>query len=805
MASTLYPKPGWLGTGSSDYNDLNTRLNGLPDALLKVKGTAPVGEDDPSYGTVPGLTGAGMMSTLPGVGAAAPLAGAGGALLGAAAVPAAIAYGAGKLLAPKWTDEKVQQIKDFLAKNLPKAAKKAESAGSAYLTGIGEAVPASRFLEKKLLPQEILDKIKAVKAANPVASALGTGAGSASLMAAPGMTLVKGAGFLPMVANTAINAAPFAAGTGLDVGAETGSAIEGLKAAALAEGTGTALGAGANLALKGLSRIIPKIKKGVLNASVGSDVGVQTRPLRNVVQGAEGDQIARAERLKEEISALARKSRGTPEDISTEAGKLKTVRKMESDWDTLVDKKFQDFKKNGGSLSDFRDAIYSDPRVKDIVDQNPNMIDKLDQIIDTASRRADVQGIGSARRFVRDRVIDAGRRVGASDDAYLSSELGQVVHDVMDANFVPQELKNTYARDLLLKKILIAEELKIPKVARSGSQTAARLLAHAAMAGAGSIIPGAAAVGIGGIANDLLGEGINKGIGKLATQLYPKLGAMTGEGIARLASSAAPLGARIGGSGLASGMTPPSENDIGALSDQGQLPVAEAPAKIQPIPIPNASPDQPIPAVNAGGLPPVPPPPPAPSPIEQGQQAFAQVQQEAPQKIGKWNANTVNERIHEKYARYVRKYGASISEDDYKAGALQATDNMNPMNPGTWKGMYDDPATAEKYFKDYMALQKIPLDSKTFLGDALNHYHGLVKLGPRLAMGSQNREREANTQLVQALSDITKQPAKTIDERLRTISLDRGLGGQQKKQAIVDMITREGSIDWDTFVKMGLI
>jgi hypothetical protein len=51
---------------------------------------------------------------------------------------------------------------------------------------------------------------------------------------------------------------------------------------------------------------------------------------------------------------------------------------------------------------------------------------------------------------------------------------------------------------------------------------------------------------------------------------------------------------------------------------------------------------------------------------------------------------------------------------------------------------------------------------------------------------------------------MTKQPVKEIDNRLRQIAWSKGRTPEQKKQAVIDMIVKEGGVDVPLLVKMGL-
>ena len=191
-------------------------------------------------GTIPGVSG--LMGGLGG------LAATGAASL---AAPAALAYGVGKVVAPKWTDETVGKIKDFISSKFSPAIQKAEEIGSAHEVGMMEAIPGSRFIEKNVLPQQVNDYLTQIKNQHPLAVTAGKVSGMAGMMAIPGVNAIAGTGIGATLGNAAINAAPYALGTGLDVGATTGDVGKGIGAGLLAEGVGTALPA----AVSGLSKI----------------------------------------------------------------------------------------------------------------------------------------------------------------------------------------------------------------------------------------------------------------------------------------------------------------------------------------------------------------------------------------------------------------------------------------------------------------------------------------------------------------------------------------------------------------------
>jgi len=742
-------------------------------------------------------------------------------------------------LTPKPT-QSVQPLNPQEYKKLPgeswndymqRAAKITERSNQAQDIGMAETIPGSGFI-KSVLPQKVQDSIDQVKADNPAAVTHGHILGTAGQMMIPGINAVKGAGILPMAANAAINMAPYALGAGLNKYGETGDVGEALKQAGISEAGGTALGTGVGLVGKGISKLIPAIRRGIINQSLSGDIELQTKDWKKIVTEiaggkAPGSIINRAGPLKEEIIGLANATAGTPLDISTFAGKENFVNEVNSRWDTQVDQQFNQFKQGGGKISDLRNEIYNNPQIQQTINAHPEMIDNLDKIIDTASQTADIQGIAPARKYLRDDVISLGRRQGASDSTYLEGQLGQGVHDVVDDHFVPPELKATYARDKLVKQILSSEDLKIPKAVQSGSQTAARLLAHAAMTAGGSLIPGIglpiAAVGIGGIVNDLTAGLINKGLGKLATRIVPHLGAMTGAGMATAAGALPGETARLSGlnpvdiSNIA-GPVGPSMPAGSTLSPQAQpapaAPVAPVPPPAPMPVIPQGAPPQSaqmppgsVPIQNAPGpIAPVPIPNAAPqlSPQERAQIQFIQAGQPQP-RMPAFNEKHIQDQLDQMYSLYARQYGSSAySRQDFENSVRNATNNFDPNLPGTWNGMFRDPATAEKLYKGYMGLQKMASVNYDW---ALNHYTRpfFEKSGQYLLGGEQQRtEDQDNAKLVNALAEMTGRTMKEIDSRLKQMAWDPAITHAGREKAITDMIIKEGGVDVPLFKQMGL-
>jgi len=81
---------------------------------------------------------------------------------------------------------------------------------------------------------------------------------------------------------------------------------------------------------------------------------------------------------------------------------------------------------------------------------------------------------------------------------------------------------------------------------------------------------------------------------------------------------------------------------------------------------------------------------------------------------------------------------------------------MNPMNEYSWKRIYADPDVAKKDVRRYLALQKLPMDNKTFFIDALNKYRG-IRVDPLNV--NEDMKRQGRCEMIplfQTLMDINK-------------------------------------------------
>jgi hypothetical protein len=829
MSDTLWPLPKNLKQGSPSIDPASV-VKGTPD-FAKMVATRVAGS--PNYKALAGKEQSfGPAGLLPAAGAAfGPLAAAGGALAGSAAVPLAAAYGIGKLVAPKFTDETVQKLKDLWTSKVSPLINKGEAIGSAYETGMAHSIPGSRFLEKKL-PQETQDYLTQIKNQHPLAATAGQTAGTIGAMALPGANIVKGAGLLGTAANAAINAAPFALGTGLDVGATTGDVKKGVLAGLGSEALGTAV----PTAISGLAKI-PAVSRWLAKLQFGA-AGGRTKDVLGTSRGyaksigASGSAIDTiAEKKSDDLIQQAADLIG--EFGGTRAGK-KRLKGWHHDgweahaklWDNLTDKSL---------ASDDLQAIFND---SDLAQVRARFGDQK-VIQNILERSNEIKGQGwTNSRDVLEKYWVAGndfQHLRPTDPAVLDSAVASAMRDRLDtvadhfaikANETLPEggkipdlhlLKATTPAVKSLSKAGSREAGNIPGHFAGGSDTFARAALQwgpSALAG-GAAAPGAIGdmisnpenipADIGKIAAaSVLGRMLSRGAGRLG-----ELGAGAAAGAVRGAGEVpnAALGRLLGQSGELmapqQGGAMPTGGTLGSsppdqvipqnqMAPQGPQPIqpqmGNAPSGAQPIPNAPAGPPPVEPIQNA---------PAGPSPQEIAQADFQQAGH-PPQKIGKWSEPFVEARIQEKWRRYQRQYG-EVPYEEYKAGALRATQDLDPSLPATWQAMFDDKETGTKLYNGYMNLQKL---TGVDPGAALNFYYPTRMLTASLE--DRRKQDIDNAKLVQALSDMTKQPVKEINHRLSLIAWKKSMNGEQKKQAVLDMIVNEGGIDVPLLVKMGL-
>lgn len=609
--------------------------------------------------------------------------------------------------------------------------------------------------------------------------------------------------WLPTVGRNILNAAGINAPSVIAQGIDTGNWNRALGQGLVSTALGGAVGSVFEKGISAASRAIPAIKRFIQNAALEGNVGIQQKPFKQVVTGIQGGSmpgsiLKRAPELKDDIIDIANATKGTPMDISTEIGKTNFINEMDRKWDTQVDQTFNNFKAQGGKISDLRNEIYADPNVKNLVDAHPELIDNLDSIINTASNKGQNQGIGAARGYLRDQVINFGKRQGASDEAYLSSQLGQSVHDAIDDHFVPDQLKEEYASNLLIKKVLSSEELKIPKVVRSGSQTAARLLTHAVMTGATGAIPGAAAVGIGGIVNDVLGEGLNKVIGKAATAVSPALRGMTGEALAQTAGAIASRVAQATGAVTNAVMAPQTQGQQTAslpapdIADQAGLNVPASDPMKQ----------------SAGTL------------IKSGadtatlQNISDRENTSTPQQVADARAavhpdqNPTFQQMFEKRTYQLWKNDVSPYKLDYPTFLSQMkeiTNDFDPRSENTAKLL------AGKDYKNYLKSYNVALNLQSLgkdLNEAIfgNTLLGTIEGGGSVAKFRQTaaeHDRLVNTIWTAMTGDM--KPPKGADKSGIETRLRQMRSAPDKYKALIDFLETEGQVNFNTLRQYGMM
>jgi hypothetical protein len=614
---------------------------------------------------------------------------------------------------------------------------------------------------------------------------------------------------------------------------------------ALSTGAGAVLGSASEAIANKIPTILQGLKEWGQRRGVGA-AGITTRDLRKALTNGPlgkyaGTTINNAD---DEVNALWTTLK------STGAFGKKSQEKLFGEQGEVWQQLAGGFNDNHVKLTDptYKAGILSDPNIQALMgradigtpEEIQGMADKVIAGIDSGANY-------NAKKKIADELINQGYSKTVSGDVRAKATIAQIVKQNIDdiaGTFTPQldvaGMKYDYHTLKPLFGALQRELTKIP-AAEAGSPTAARLLTKNILMGGGEGGTGALLIGSGqqddnrwskilkyGIGGVLLGGAANKFIprmfNKLGGQAMGRLSDLITPGsiaaMSNVAGTVAPqvatmvgkvppqaIGDAIGGANMpVTGGTPMSDVTYGAPEQPVMPPGAQ--------PIPNApqgsAPTQqamaPAPQGAATQATPAPQGPPPPSPVEQAQTQFTQNTNQQPAKIGKWDAATIDNRIQTMYSRFVRQYGQAISPNQFKQDVLQSTDNLNPMNPGTWKGMYDDAATAEKMYKDYMSLQKLPLDEPAFIPNALNFYspHLFAPSAKSLDVNKQN-EAAAHTTLVQSLADITKRTTKEVEERLMEISRNRGMSPEKKKEAVVDMIVQQGGIDWNTFHKMGLL
>ena len=674
----------------------------------------------------------------------------------------------------------------------------------------GATLGAPEALQKMIGDQAATNTTQMLKDKYGLANTLGqVGGGLASSLALPGageLMAAKGGalaakGIVPFVARQALNAATFAVPTALTQGIATGDpgqTWQDLKQNML---YGTVGGVVVGKLLGGAPKVAKAMEE-VADDMALTSAGINPKILKSVagggVAGKAGSSAERLANLKSEVSDMITKnglgSKADIEDFVNGKGKI---------WDE-VDHAFQN---SGAKPSEYLDEVVNHPDIQKLLaspeygQQVGDYVQKIlgngDSLVDLAKATGQ-SALPDIRKIL---MTDMKNGFKATDvPTQLRGEVAGAIHDVIDGHFVPAELKQEWPALKMLK--LGSERMESTvKGVEPGSPTAPReILARMLGGGEGGAAIGAmqtkdfdpsdpgswANLGINMTLGTVAGSMANKGLARLANHIGGKTAGFL-KGLSNVAGKIAPAGGEALGSKAAEFLGGGHIGQIGAATPL-MGPITSQPPS-NPPDVANA-PAGAVPIANA---------PPQMDPKDQPQVDFNSAGQST-EPVGHWSPTFVNSRIQEMYSRFARQgYANGISLEQFKNHVLQGTNNLDADNPDTWMGMYDNPETAKKMYSDYKALSNLPLNEPkdTFTPSALNHYLRLIPTGKnvgRFTPEDRVREEQANTILVQTLSELLKKTPKEIDTRLRQIAFMH-TNGNAKRQMIMDMIVKEGKVD----------
>ena len=704
------------------------------------------------------------------------------------------------------------------------------------LVGLVESLPGAGFVEKSLSPEAAAALAK-IKSDAPFAVASGKRGGFVAQMAAPGLNLVKGAGFLGDVGNAAINAAPYALGQGLDVGATTGDAGKGVKAGLLTEGLGTALPA----AVSGLSQIpaVSRMLTKMQLAGAGmrtSDAAKNLRQFATHSLGLRGPAVDSY--VADHAVPLEEKLGGLIDQFGYGRAGKEAMRKWNDDGFDAHNAIFEAVTGNHlttdiGKNSDI-DHVLSDP---DLAENALGVFKPAD--IQAAAKEIGDKIDGLSWQQIRSnggggvlgKFIHAGMNpnLEAESPVKLKALVAQAWHNYIDsmadsamtyakqgalgeeaqqaAANVPDllTLKSTYPAIQSIKKVQAREEPGIPTNFAKGSDTFARAATDAVLGGTLGPAGAVASHFIGPIIAKVAGKGLERGTGMLAGAL---------KNASKLPQAAIGRGAAmLGGTGLPEMLsgprmpTGPSDTPVGTEPPQNALMYQGSPT-VNPIPVPPAT-GQPQGPGGAQPIPNAPAQPPAPTPADLQNKASEDFLGDTQNASGHaFSPKLLEQRLQMMYELHQRRLqGFAEPYEQFVQSVKAGTDNFNPDNPATWQGLVDNQAQAEKLYKAHMALKK--MDGPNVISNALNHYtdnlfnSGIGGSG-RLSSSDRMAHDADNEKLISALKGMGVGDTKEIDTRLKQIMWDKGKNPEQKKQAVIEMIVNEGGVDLPKLMQMGL-
>lgn len=761
----------WRNYGK-DFPEVNKNLNGLPDWLVRILGSGK----EKTFGT-PGLApfsplAAGAVSL------AAPAA-------ASLAIPAAAAYGLGKLIAPKKTEEAVKKIKGFAEKTLNKAS----ALGSAYETGMAESIPGAKFAKKLLLKPEHQKYLEEIKAQHPLAAKAGTVGGTVGMMALPGAAIAKGGSLAAVAANAALNAAPIALGTGLDVGSETGSIGKGITAGLLSQGLGTL----APVGITALTRI-PGVQTALARLQ-SSAAGIRPRDIFKVLKG-------RAKQLRmSPTQADAYMMKKAPDLITKVADKVdefgygpagkRAFKKWSNEGFEAHAKLFD--QATGGRLSaDDMVAISQDADILPIKARFGEQA--VDDEIQRMASEIDGQGWTNSRSTLS-KYSQAGSEyvpgLAMNDPRRLSSQVAEVMRDRIDSvagnlaeaarnagqTAIPEldMLKATYPAVLAQQSAGARAAGQIP-VGEGGSPTAARLLLHRLLPNIGM---GGATAGI--LTPDMIKNPKNIPADVMKILLISALGKYVTQGGAGLARG---IGGRA--AGMLRGFGPQAAT-VGARAG-ALLPTAGRAET--PVPVsesPEASAEQ------------------ATARVEAAEQAAPEKVEEAKAEVNQAWRDRILEQIQADWENLNYSYpGHGISFEDFIAEVDRQTNGFDPKASAVI--LFRDPKERENYLQTYeqaLAVGRMDIPRALAYGKTII---GTERGGEEAAL-----QRKSHDDLVSLMASIIGGPEKIADRRIREVA-EQDLENLKKlklppeaqRMALLDLLRTNYGLDLDMLNQYGI-
>ena len=651
----------------------------------------------------------------------------------------------------------------------------------------------------------------------PVAAGIGeAGAMAGQMLATPTVPAAEagsiGAKLVPTLARNALNAGAMAVPGAVQQGVNTGDWLGAAKQGLINTGIGTALGTAGEKILGAVPALANALKKTLTGQAIRGGLDIDTRALRKVatygpIGKFAGAVLDRVEDLKQQLVNLM----VDHPEIKTELGRQNLIKQMDANWGK-VDEAFNQYRPPGnvGKVRSFQNEILSHPLVQDAVNSNPELLGTLDDMITKADSGKD---LAATRHILQKDYIDPSYAPGSKTDDEQVADLARGIHDVIDDHFVPDQLKETYGRDKVIKEALAREDLKLPTATSAGSPTFARLAASAAMGGMGGgagLIAGedpeqalrtaaltAGAGVVGGVGGRLGSRLINKGISGGQARLAQLLGNVP-ESALQGAEQAAPRLAQLGAKFPQMGQVGQPQQLL--QEPQQPIPVAATNPDLTQAGAPAANPTDARAALNEPeNLP--------PEHAADIQEATLKEQDLTPKQVAdakKAAITPFEESIKRKmlndWNNWQNPYKADF--DTFFEQAKASTNNFDPKNTNTAK------IIAGPDYKTYLKSYNVALNLQSLGKDLVN----AINYNPNLPMfwtgaeAKQKHDQLVNT-LYTAMTGDMKDPDKTtrgsIENTLKT--LRREGSGSKKAQQLFDMLENEYGVRFDMLRQYGAI